>query len=466
VINRGIGSGYRPPSLQTRQLLAGSLALVAFLGLTGYALDRAFSEAALSAVRDRLQTFLQSYLAGSDLSRANQLILPEIPPEPRFGQPGATGLYAAVRGEDFSWDSLSATERELPFDQPLDPGEVRFEGPIESSVGPLYRLGMGVAWEVSAEEEVQFTLYVAESTDTLQRQVQVFRRTLWVYLGGAGLLLLGVLALVLRWSLQPLRQVVRDLGEVERGAAERLDGPYPSELALLTDNLNAFVVSEREHLARYRNTLSDLAHSLKTPLAVIRSRLEAINDATMLRDDVREQVARMDEIVAYQLSRAATSGHQRFAAPIAIEPKAEEIVRSLEKLYASSGVYCEFELDPGARFHGELGDLMELLGNLLENAFKWARQRVLLTVRPLHEGEASFRAGLMVVVEDDGPGIPEDQVELLLQRGVRGDERVQGHGIGLSIVQNIVHAYRGEMRVTRSDELGGARFEVRIPPGR
>jgi two-component system, OmpR family, sensor histidine kinase PhoQ len=458
--------GARPPSLQTRQLLAASLALVAFLGLTGYALDRAFAKAALSSVHDRLQIYLQSYLAGSDLSRSNQLILPEVPPEPRFGQPGATGLYAGVRGSDFRWESLSAMNRALPFEDELEPGESRFEGPIESPVGPLYRLGMGVAWEISADEAVNFTLFVAEATDTLERQVQVFRRTLWVYLGGAGLLLLGVLGLVLRWSLRPLRRVVRDLGDVESGAAERLGGPYPSELASLTDNLNAFIESEREHLTRYRNTLADLAHSLKTPLAVLRSRLESGGDAAALRVDVQAQVSRMDEIVAYQLSRAATSGHQRFSAPLEIEPKAEEIVRSLEKVYAGRGVYCEFELDPNARFHGELGDLMELLGNLLENAFKWAAQKVLLTVRPLHEDVPSHRAGLQLVVEDDGPGIPADKVDLLLQRGVRGDERVHGHGIGLSIVQDIVRAYRGELRVTRSAELGGASFEIRIPPGR
>jgi two-component system, OmpR family, sensor histidine kinase PhoQ len=455
----------RAPSLQTRQLLAGSLALVAFLGLTGYALDRAFTEAALAGVRDRLQTYLQSYLAGSDLSRSNQLILPEVPPEPRFGQPGATGLYAGVRGEDFAWDSLSAMDRELPFDDVLDPGESRFEGPLPSSVGPLYRLGMGVAWEISPDEAVNFTLFVAEHTETLERQVRIFRRTLWVYLGGAGLLLLGVVALVLRWSLRPLRRLARDLGEVERGEVEQLEGPYPSELTSLTDNLNAFIESEREHLTRYRNTLADLAHSLKTPLAVLRSRLDT-DDAGLLRAEVQEQVGRMNEIVAYQLSRAATSGHQRFSAPLEIEPKAEEIVRSLEKVYASRGVYCEFELDPTARFHGELGDLMELLGNLLENAFKWAGQRVLLTVRPLQEAVPSHLAGLHLVVEDDGPGIAPENVERLLQRGVRGDERVHGHGIGLSIVQDIVRSYRGELRVTRSEELGGARFEVKIPPGR
>ncbi len=144
-----------------------------------------------------------------------------------------------------------------------------------------------------------------------------------------------------------------------------------------------------------------------------------------------------------------------------MESFAEEIVRSLEKVYARKGVLCEFELDPAARFHGDQGDLMELLGNLLENAFKWARRRVIFTARPLAGGK---RAGLELIVEDDGPGIPEDRVEHMLQRGVRGDERVQGHGIGLAIVQDMLKSYRGDLVVDRSPTLGGARFVVQLKP--
>jgi len=448
-------------SLQARQLFAAGLGLLAFLGLTGYALDQAFAETALQAQRERLQTYLQAYLAGSDMNRANRLILPDEPPEPRFGQPGNSGLYAGVIGEHFRWESPSALGRELPFDEKLAPGEVRFDGPLDSPVGPIYRLGMGVAWEVGPEQAVYFTLFVAEHTQGVARQIRVFRRTLWAWLGGAGVLLLALQTLMLRWSLRPFRRVVADLHRVERGESDRLTGRYPSEIKVLTDNLNDFIESEREHLARYRNTLSDLAHSLKTPLAVLRSRLESDDEA--LRAEVQTQVARMNDIVAYQLSRAATSGHQRFAAPVEIGPKAEELVLGLEKVYASKGVYCEFELDPAARFHGELGDLMELLGNLVENAFKWAKKRVLLTTKHI-PASGGRRPGLLLAVDDDGPGIAPENVERLLQRGVRGDERVHGHGIGLAIVQDIVRAYRGRLNVLRSAELGGARFEVVIPP--
>jgi two-component system sensor histidine kinase PhoQ len=450
----------RSISLQSRQLIAASIGLFAFLGLTGYALDQAFAEATLTGVRERLQTYAYAYLAGTDVTRGKALIPPAESPEPRFDQPGSSGLYAAISGE-LRWESGSAAGRQLPFTDSLRPGDSEFVGPLDSPAGPIYRFGIGVAWEVSAADSVSFTVFIGETTEVADRQIRVFRRTLWVYLGGVGLLLLALQVWVARWSLNPLRRVERDVGRVERGASDRLDGNYPRELRPLTDNLNAFIESERDHLARYRNTLGDLAHSLKTPLAVLRARLESDSSAAELREDVRSQVQRMDEIVAYQLSRAATSGHQRFAAPLPIESNAEGIVQGLEKVYADRGVLCEFEIDPAARFHGEQGDLMELLGNLLENAFKWAQRRVLLRV-DVPDGGRSVR----IAVEDDGPGIPEDKIESLLQRGVRGDERVHGHGIGLAIVQDIVRAYRGELEVSRSPELGGARFVAVIPPPR
>jgi two-component system sensor histidine kinase PhoQ len=261
-----------------------------------------------------------------------------------------------------------------------------------------------------------------------------------------------------------LRLLERELARVRRGVSDRLSGRHPPELQQLVDSINALIESEYAHLDQSRNTLSDLAHSLKTPLAVLRTRLDAGASESELRAEVATQVQRMSEIVSYQLSRAARSGHALVSAPIAIEPRAEEIVASLEKVYRSKGVVCEFELDPAANFHGELGDLQELLGNLLENAFKWSRARVLLTVQS-EAGKGMSRPGLMIAVEDDGAGVDLDNVEPLLQRGARGDERVQGHGIGLAIVQDIVRAYRGELKVEHSHELGGARFAVHFPPG-
>ncbi len=455
----------RPLSLVGRSALASLLALVAFLGATGFALDRAYTEGTLTAERNRLQSFIYAYLAGFDVSRyGSKLLPPDAPPQPGFARPGS-GLYAAVsdaRGR--AWSSPSAQGLDLPVDQNLDPGITRFEGPLVTASGKVFMLSQGVAWDVPHHHPLKLTFHVAESTAGFDRQISAYRHTLALWLTGLGLVLLLLQQVLMRWSLSPLRRVAIELALVERGQRERLDDDYPHELIRLTRNLNRFIESEREHLQRNRNTLGDLAHSLKTPLAVIRSRLDTEAVPPALTRDVLDQVRRMDEIVAYQLARAAALGHATFSAPIAVAPLAEELVRGLEKVYAARQVLCEFEIEPAARFYGEPGDLLELLGNLTENAFKWAQHRVLVTARVL-PGSGAHRDGLELIVEDDGPGIAEDQVERLLQRGVRGDERVQGHGIGLAIVQDLVRAYRAVLTVERSPELGGARFVVRFTQG-
>ncbi|HEX5123894.1 MAG TPA: ATP-binding protein [Rhodanobacteraceae bacterium] len=445
--------------------------LAAFLGLAFFALDRAFYEAAESSLRDRLQQYIYSYLAAADATRGGSLLPPEIGPDPRFDRPVQSGLYAGILGEKIigaknnQWRSPSAVDRDLPFNTPLPRGEVHFTGPVRTAEGDLFVMAQGVDWNSSGggKDALHLTFYVAEEVSGLREQVDVYRRTLAIWLGVIGVVLLLLLVVVLRWSLAPLRKVVGDLARVERGSQDHLASTYPTELSGLTTSLNSFIDAERDRLKRYRNTLSDLAHSLKTPLAVMRSQLESGEEGENLRWTVLEQVGRMDEIVAYQLSRAATSGHQTFAVPLPIEPYAEEIVRSLEKVYANKGVLCEFEIAPGARFHGDQGDLLELLGNLLENGFKWAKRRVLLSAHVIPGGSGK-RTGMELVVEDDGDGIDEDNVEHLLQRGVRGDERVQGHGIGLAIVQDILRAYQGELSVRKSEALGGARFAIRFRP--
>lgn len=465
--------GWRPRSLQSRQLLAASVGLVAFLALAGYALDRAFLSTAESGLRERLRSFALYYAAETEFGRDGELIPPYDPPDPRFRRPGS-GLYAQIVLPNGGWTSPSASGPGLPAGGMLEAGATTFEPrlpltEISGRAGEAYRYGYGLVWGDTPSAEFPYTIYILEDTTSLRTQVRAFRQALWGYLGGAGLVLLLLQALILRWSLLPLRRVVHELKRVQRGLANRMSERHPRELEPLTESINALIESEREQIERQRNTLADLAHSLKTPLAVLRSRLDSDAGEAELREDVAAQVQRMNDLVGYQLSRAASGAHKLFAAPVEIEPHAEQIVKGLEKIYAAKGgagqgVLCEFDIDPAARFHGELGDLQELLGNLLENAFKWARSRVLLTVRT-GQTAPNRRPGLRIVVEDDGPGIPAERIAHVLQRGVRGDERVQGHGIGLAIVQDIVHGYRGELQVGASQELGGARFEVTLPPG-
>ena len=460
---------WRPRSLQSRQLLAASIGLVAFLALAGFALDRAFVDVAGQGLRERLKAHAFTYAGGIEFARDGSLIPPEASPDSRFDRPGS-GLYADVELPNGHWYSGSARGPRLPQGEVLAGREERFDGPLpivksDGSRGEVYRYGIGLVDATRSDDaEFPYTIYIMEDAGTLPRQVRVFRQALWGYLGIAGVVLLLLQAVILRWSLLPLRRVITELTRVQRGQAARMSERHPRELEPLTDSINAFVESERENLDRQRNTLADLAHSLKTPLAVLRTRLDNDAGADELRDEVETQLRRMNDLVGYQLARAASGGHKLFAAPIAIEPHAEQIVRGLEKIYAAKGVICEFEIDPDARFHGEPGDLQELLGNLLENAFKWARSRVLLTIQP-GATAPNRRPGLLIVVEDDGPGIAPERIAHVLQRGVRGDERVQGHGIGLAIVQDMVRSYRGELEVGGSKELGGARIEVTLPPG-
>jgi len=452
----------RPLSLAARSTIATGLVLAGFLGLAGFALDRAYSQAALSALRDRLQSYALAYLAGTEVSRSDKVFLPD-PPNADFARPGS-GLYAVVIGQGGKrWESPSALGRELPFDTLLAPGRTEFDGPLPTSAGNVYLFSQGIDWEVQDQHNYRMTVNIAQSESLFDDQLTAYRRTLFGWLAALGLVLLVLQQILLRWSLWPLRRVAADLVRIERGDAQHLSGAYPPELAGLTGSLNDFIDSERENLTRNRNLLANLAHSLKTPLAVARSQLESNDSSPQVREEVLTQLQRMNDIVAYQLARAATSGHKTFAAPILIAGLAEAVVRSLEKLHAARNVLCEFDIEEGARFYGEEGDLMELLGNLLENAFKWAQHRVLLRARALPPPNARvWRPGLEITVEDDGPGIPPEQVDRLLQRGVRGDERVPGHGIGLAVVEELLRAYRGQLQVERSMELGGTCFRLRF----
>jgi two-component system sensor histidine kinase PhoQ len=455
----------RPLSLVSRSTIATLLVLIGFLGITGFALDRAYAHAALEGLRAQLQSYAYTYLAGFDVSsRSGRAIPPDVtPPNPDFGRPGS-GLYAVIVGENgFHFATQSTLGRELPFDVLLPPGPAKFEGPLETAGGALYVLSQGIDWVSRDQKSYHLTIYVAENDALLHTRLVAYRRTLLGWLGALGLALLVLQQILLRWSFLPLRRVARDLTRIERGKADRLTGPYPREVELLTRGLNRFIESEREHLKRYRNTLDDLAHSLKTPLAVARSRLESGDREDDVRNDLLLQVQQMDQIVAYQLARAKMSGHSTFATPVPVQRHAEAVVRSLERVYAGKNILCEFDIDDGANFFGEEGDLLELLGNLLENAFKWADHRILLSVKKVApENPRAWRWGLEIRVEDDGPGIPEGHLERVLQRGVRGDERVQGHGIGLAIVEDIVRSYRGTLQVDHSAELGGACFRVRL----
>jgi two-component system sensor histidine kinase PhoQ len=277
---------------------------------------------------------------------------------------------------------------------------------------------------------------VLESRATLDRESQAFSRTLWGWLAGAGVLLLLAQGLLLRWGLQPLRRVAGEIARVESGAQAELQGRYPAELAGLTSNLNTLLRQERVRQTRYKEALSFLAHSLKTPLAVLRNALgQPPGAAQDLPATVAQQVDRMDHIVQHQLGRAMASGAARFVPPLALAPVAQRVRDSLAKVYAAKGVQITLDAPPGLAWRLDEGDAFELLGNLMDNAVKWATATV--AVRLWQEGTA-----LRLRVDDDGPGFTQDtqavlqveavQVHHLGPRGHKVAHKL-GHCIGLGV---------------------------------
>lgn len=444
-------------SLTSRLLLAGSVVLTAFLGVTGFTLDRAFNEYAEKSLQERIQAQTVGLIAAAELNDNGILHMPKTLPEARYDTVDS-GLYAQITSNDGKqrWQSPSMANQVISLPRNIAPGHRHFQR-IRYNGGELYTFSLGITFDLSESVHEGYTFTVGENMAAYNEQIASFRDSLWGWLGGVALVLLAVQGLVLRWSLAPLRQVAEDLAAIESGQHQQLEGHYPREMLGLTDNINALLASQREHLDRHRHTLSDLAHSLKTPLAVLRGELEKSLSPEELPKIIGEQVLRMSEIVDYQLQRAATSGRLPLSAPLSVSASVHKIVASLNKVYADKQVNYQIHIAEGANFHGEEGDLLEVLGNLLDNAYKWCTKRVAVNAA-LDQSQ-----GLELSVEDDGTGITPQKADAVLQRGVRGDRSSPGHGIGLTIVQDIVRVYNGKLSIEKSPTLGGAKITLFLP---
>lgn len=436
----------RPVSLRTRLLAVSVVVLLGFVGLTGAVLDRAFQESADAAQSQRLEALLFLLMGAIDISPNDQLLVPEQLPESRLAVPGS-GLYAAitqVRNLE-QWQSNSTLGLDIPFADDLKPGQRRSEV-REAEDGQLYRVvSQGVRW-VTGDKPAVLVFSVSAPISAQDAEIFAYRKSLWAALGVMSLLLLVALIMVLTWGLRPLRVLARRLSAMEEGKSRDLEGRYPAELAPLVNNLNRLLSRERTQLERYRAAMGDLAHSLKTPLAVLRG---ARSDAELERT-VADQVERMDQIVHYQLQRASTAGASQTAPPIKLAPLVDRLLATMAKVYAERHLQLIHVIADDLDARIDEGDAMELMGNLIDNACKWASSRVRVSAE-------RSKGGLCLTLEDDGPGIADP--DRVLGRGQRGDERTPGHGIGLAIIQDIALAYRGELRIDRS-EWGGAKISV------
>jgi two-component system sensor histidine kinase PhoQ len=302
---------------------------------------------------------------------------------------------------------------------------------------------------------------VAVSLTPYEQQLWLFRRVMLGWFTGLMGVLLITLAALLRLVLAPLRRLEREIHEVEEGRSEMLGAGYPRELSGVARHLNALLVGERKRVARYRDTLGNLAHGLKTPLSVMRSTLSSDVGSPTAARTIGTEIDRMTDIIEHQLKRAASGGALLGQAPVAVAPVAGDLRGALLKVYSRKDLSIELAIQERSHFIGDRGDFVELLGNLMDNACKWCRERVRVSAA-VEDGRAAGSEALMLTVEDDGPGIAEENRAKVLERGVRTDEKVPGHGLGLAMVHDTVDLYGGRLTVDASP-LGGARFSLRLP---
>ena len=458
-VPKNTGRKPRPFSLRLRLILMATLVLVVALGLVGTALNSANYRSVVSSLQARMESYVYLVLAAVEMDESGTLMVEGELGDPRLSQPGS-GIYVHVHGSEMHWDSPSTLGLRLAEPPPAVSGQVLFREPDDEQA--YFLLQYGVSWQLENNSVRPVTVSVLVDAGEIGQQTRAFRLGLWRSLVTTGVILVLAQLLMLFLGFRPLRQVAQDVARIESGQAPRLEGRYPAELEPLARNVNRLLETEKSNQARIRNALDSLAHSLKTPLAVIQTGLDLQpgKSAIPLQDAADE----MQHLIATRLERARASARRTLAEPVSVRLQITRILDSLQKVYSQKMIETELIMDEKLLFYGEQRDLLELMGNMLDNAFKYGNGKVRVSAGAI-EPEAT-RSGLWLSVEDDGAGIDKSQRKRLLQRGTRGDERaneqVGGHGLGLAIVSELVSAYGGEIAIGRS-KLGGASIRVDIP---
>ena len=454
----------RRPSLHARLTTVTLLVLGGFLGAVGWLLDVQFRGALLDRAHDELLTVAHALLTGATEEAGDRLGF-AAPADPRMNQ-SSDGLHGFVRSVDgeFLWRSrylhLAGIEGQRipttpgPGESALALVEPAQAGASVAGNGDEERLVLGytVIWE--SLDDMQMTLWIVDSSGKFASQMRDFRTRMAFAFGAVALAFALIQLVALRWGLRPVRimaERVRGLERASEAASEGIGDDYPPELAPLARNLNRFVEHERASRDRYRRAMDDLAHGLKTPLAVLRNAFRDLGPTG--RDVLDEQVSRMDAAVSHQLTRAAASqGTPRVA--IALAPTATRLARALDRAWPDKSIDVAIDADEVQVLLDE-GDLMEILGNLMENAYKYARSQVRVRARTV--GDV-----VEIRIDDDGPGISRSERKNVLERGARADTAAPGHGIGLAVVTELTSIYQGRFAIGTSD-LGGASMQLDLP---
>ncbi len=447
----------------------GALAVVwSVLGLAAgvLVLSRVFRDSAERSFDNRLTSDLESVIAVTELDCAGTIVMPRPLFAERFMNP-FSGWYWQI-------SSVGNPAKVLKISQSLWDQSLKLEPAATSSIQMGYVTGPKQQQLRFAERVVsfpgpdepeegkkcvggntKFRLMVAADVKDVEADIADFNNTLFwsIVILGAGLI--GATILQVQWGLAPLDKVSKSLANIREGRVDKLEGPFPTEIQPLADELNALVAHNAEVVSRARTHVGNLAHFLKTPLSVLANEVQGVTGP--LAETVARQVQTMRRQVDHYLARARTvASAQVIGARTEVSPVIADLTRALNKIYSSRGIHVEKQCPEGLYFRGDRSDFEEMVGNLLDNACKWAEGEVTVTV------VSSRPARLSVVVGDDGPGLTDEQKKRVIERGERLDESKPGSGLGLSIVKEIAALYGGFLTLNRS-QAGGLSAELDLP---
>jgi two-component system sensor histidine kinase PhoQ len=448
-------------SIKSRLTFGSMIVLVIFMILTAIALEKAVVKRALQAEEDKLQVMIYSLLAAVDKSRDGLSIT--VANERLFESRLMTrdsGLYALLYDEHHKqiWGSRSSSGgvvwEELPRSKNIIAGNWQFSTEAFNNKYH-FRLAFAILWPDKNNQLNRYNVVIWQDASDYLRQLDSFRQTLWGWLSITIVLLLIVMYLVMMWSLRPLKKVGLEIKAIEDRKQTGFEQSYPTEITPLTDNLNILLSREQYQHQRYRNAMDDLAHSLKTPLAVLNGLTDSDSLGRSELVTMREQTARMNQIVSYQLQRVTNVVGVKIDRPINLIIIIDKIRAALEKVYQEKGVQFESTLPRSILIRMDDSDCYEVMGNLLENAFKYCQDNVRINCIETGNDEIELN------IDDNGSGLDSLAIDRILNRGTRLDEINEGQGIGLAVVAELVKSYNINLKFEPST-LGGLKVVLAL----
>jgi signal transduction histidine kinase len=454
----------KPASMAKRLFLSATFFSVVILLVSGIALSTIYRRTAESNFDERLGVYLRALIADIATPGESSASAPGQLGEPHFEIP-FSGWYWQITRLDAQKpeirNSRSLFAAQLPHLS--DTGVAAGVGGARKgyATGPDNRVLRIVERIIDTEDQGIYLIQVAATTEELEAEISGFEQRLVVTFTALALALILSCAAQLRYGLKPLRRFQREVAAIRRGEAQQIEGAFPPDISPLADELNLLVAANREVVEHARTQVGNLAHALKTPLSVIVN--EASANPSPLAAKVEEQAAVIRDQLSFYLNRARAAVRARTAGSAAdVHAAIEALVRTFEKIYAARAIRLTFEMPQTIRFHGERQDFDEMVGNLIDNAGKWAENAVAITVAQEPRRNLSERSFFFVTIDDDGPGLSAGLRQEALSRGKRLDETKPGSGLGLSIVADLASLYGGQLSLDTSPK-GGLRAVLKLP---